>query len=197
MSSDQMPAPGNTKLIKFPPSRAGKDVKCPGYARGGDVEASIWLIHYLSLARDLGASRDPNAGRACGQGGGGARRLVHSYCSAHLTIFGWRFRCRWLCGLRIKLSIILDRQLPSCFEISWGRSALESQVNLVFFFVKAVLFQQTSQRANHLLKLESTQGNRNFVKKTNTFIINNRTPSLTWIADRFLETRTNWCRDAN
>ena len=46
MSSDQMPAPGKTKLIKFPPSRAGKDVKCPGYARVGDVEASIWLIHY-------------------------------------------------------------------------------------------------------------------------------------------------------
>ena len=30
-----MPAPGKTKLIKFPPSRSGKDVKCPGYARGG------------------------------------------------------------------------------------------------------------------------------------------------------------------
>ena len=45
MSSDQMPAPGKTKLIKFPPSRAGKDVKCPGYARGEDVEASIWLVH--------------------------------------------------------------------------------------------------------------------------------------------------------
>ena len=28
-------SPGKTKLIKFPPSRAGKDVKCPGYARGG------------------------------------------------------------------------------------------------------------------------------------------------------------------
>ena len=47
MSSDQMRAPGKTKLIKFPPSRAGKDVKCPGYARG-DVEASIWLIHNSS-----------------------------------------------------------------------------------------------------------------------------------------------------
>ena len=35
MSGDQTPAPGKTKLIKFPPSRAGKDVKCPGYARGG------------------------------------------------------------------------------------------------------------------------------------------------------------------
>ena len=37
MSSDQMPAPGKTKLIKLPPSRAGKDVKCPGYARGGGM----------------------------------------------------------------------------------------------------------------------------------------------------------------
>ena len=50
MRSDQMPAHGKTKLINFPPSRAGKDVKCPGYARGGggDVEASICLIHYCS-----------------------------------------------------------------------------------------------------------------------------------------------------
>ena len=50
MSSDQMPAPGKTKLIKFPPFRAGKDGKCPGYAPqgGGDVEASIWLMHYLA-----------------------------------------------------------------------------------------------------------------------------------------------------
>ena len=36
MSSDQMLAPGKAKLIKFPPSRAGKDVKCPGYAGGGE-----------------------------------------------------------------------------------------------------------------------------------------------------------------
>ena len=28
------PATGKTKFIKFPPSRAGKDVKCQGYARG-------------------------------------------------------------------------------------------------------------------------------------------------------------------
>ena len=35
MTSDQMPAPGKTKLIKFPPSHAGKDVKCPGFPRGG------------------------------------------------------------------------------------------------------------------------------------------------------------------
>ena len=33
-------------VIKCPPFWAGKDVKCPGYARG-DVEASSWLVHYL------------------------------------------------------------------------------------------------------------------------------------------------------
>ena len=37
MSRDQMPAPGKTKLTKFPPSRAGKDVKCPGFAGGGGM----------------------------------------------------------------------------------------------------------------------------------------------------------------
>ena len=37
MSSDQMPHPGKTKFIKVPPSRAGKDIKCPGYARGGGM----------------------------------------------------------------------------------------------------------------------------------------------------------------
>ena len=42
MSSDQMPAPGKTKLIKFPPSRAGKYVKCPGYDRGGGGGGGCW-----------------------------------------------------------------------------------------------------------------------------------------------------------
>ena len=48
-----MPAPGKTKLIKFPPSRAGKDVKCPGFAwgGGGDVEASICLIHNRTMSK--------------------------------------------------------------------------------------------------------------------------------------------------
>ena len=50
MSSDQMPTPGKTKLIKYPPSWARKDVKCPG---GGDVEASIWLIHYVRCDRSV------------------------------------------------------------------------------------------------------------------------------------------------
>ena len=57
MSSDQMPAPGKTKLIKFPPSRAGKDVKCPGYARGGGVEASIWLIHKQPISSGKSSKR--------------------------------------------------------------------------------------------------------------------------------------------
>ena len=33
-TSDQIPHP-QWVVIKFPPSRAGKDIKCPGYARGG------------------------------------------------------------------------------------------------------------------------------------------------------------------
>ena len=45
MSSDQMPAPRKTKLIKFPPSWAGKDIKCPGYARGGMFKLRFdWYI---------------------------------------------------------------------------------------------------------------------------------------------------------
>ena len=41
MSSDQMPTPGKTKLIKFPPSRTEKDVKCPGCARGGGLSSDL------------------------------------------------------------------------------------------------------------------------------------------------------------
>ena len=52
MSSDQMSALGKTKLIKFPPSRAGKDVKCPGYARvggGGMFKLQFyWYINQLA-----------------------------------------------------------------------------------------------------------------------------------------------------
>ena len=47
--------------IKFPPSRARKGVVCPG---GGDVEASIWLVHnflrlcfHASWARHYGWCR--------------------------------------------------------------------------------------------------------------------------------------------
>ena len=41
----EFPTPEKTLIIKFPPPRDGKGVKCPGYARGGHVEASIWPIH--------------------------------------------------------------------------------------------------------------------------------------------------------
>ena len=42
----KFPTPWKTLIIKFPPPRDSKGVKCPGYARGGGhVEASIWPIH--------------------------------------------------------------------------------------------------------------------------------------------------------
>ena len=41
----KFPTPWKTLIIKFPPPRHGKGVKCPGYARVGHVEASIWPIH--------------------------------------------------------------------------------------------------------------------------------------------------------
>ena len=46
MSSDQMPAPGKIKLIKFPPPGQEKTSNARGMP-GGDVEASIWLIHNI------------------------------------------------------------------------------------------------------------------------------------------------------
>ena len=47
MSSDEMLAPRKTKLIKSPPSRAGKDVKCPGYARGGGGMLKLRFDWYI------------------------------------------------------------------------------------------------------------------------------------------------------
>ena len=49
MSSDQMPAPRKIKLIKFPPTGQEKTSNAQGMPGGGDVEASIWLIHYIVL----------------------------------------------------------------------------------------------------------------------------------------------------
>ena len=48
----KFPTPWKTLIIKFPPARDGKGVKCPGYARGGGrvVEASIDL--YIMLNKD-------------------------------------------------------------------------------------------------------------------------------------------------
>ena len=48
MSSDQMPAPGKTKLIKFPPSRAGEDVKCLGEGGGGGAMFKLRFDRYIT-----------------------------------------------------------------------------------------------------------------------------------------------------
>ena len=45
----KFPAPGKTKFIKLPPSRAGKDFKCPGYARGGMFKLRFDLYIILSV----------------------------------------------------------------------------------------------------------------------------------------------------
>ena len=56
----------------------------------------------MSLARDLGASRDPN--------GELARRLVHSYCAVLIKLF--------LGDVFVAVGfVVVDRQLSSCFEI--------------------------------------------------------------------------------
>ena len=41
------PTPWKTLIIKFPPPRDGKDVKCPGYARGGGACWSFDLTDTL------------------------------------------------------------------------------------------------------------------------------------------------------
>ena len=53
MSSDQMPAPGKIKLIKFPPPGQEKTSNARGMPGGGDVEASIWLIHNKMKTRAI------------------------------------------------------------------------------------------------------------------------------------------------
>ena len=45
----KFPNPWKTLMIKFPPPRDGKGVKCPGYVRGGHVEASFGPIHKLCM----------------------------------------------------------------------------------------------------------------------------------------------------
>ena len=49
------PSPGKTKFIKFPPSRAAKYVKCPGYAWGGGMFKLRfeWYITAKSPSFDL------------------------------------------------------------------------------------------------------------------------------------------------
>ena len=45
----KFPAPGRTKFIKFPPSRAGKDIKCPG---GGLVHKFCGVAKLTCKRRD-------------------------------------------------------------------------------------------------------------------------------------------------
>ena len=47
------PAPGKTSFIKFPPSRAAKDVKCPGYTRGGCLSFDLTDTLHQSLVKRL------------------------------------------------------------------------------------------------------------------------------------------------
>ena len=53
MSNDQMPAPGKTKLIKLPPSRARKDIKCPGYAPGGGGMSKLRFDWYITFFTEI------------------------------------------------------------------------------------------------------------------------------------------------
>ena len=54
----KFPAPRKTKFIKFPPSRAGKDVKCPEYARWGMFKLRFdWYIIVLVISNRPRASR--------------------------------------------------------------------------------------------------------------------------------------------
>ena len=58
MSSDQMPAPGKIKLIKFTPPGQEKTSNARGMPGGRNVEASIWLKHKFYLFDIRGNRRD-------------------------------------------------------------------------------------------------------------------------------------------
>ena len=44
----KFPTPWKTLIIKFPPPRDGKGVKCPGYARGGGGMLKLRFDRYIS-----------------------------------------------------------------------------------------------------------------------------------------------------
>ena len=52
MNPIQFPHPSNA-TFKFPPPRARCTVKCPGYARGRDIEVSNWSAHYFQLLEKI------------------------------------------------------------------------------------------------------------------------------------------------
>ena len=49
----KFPTPWKTLIIKFPPPRDGKDVKCPGYAREGGM-LKLRFDRYISLYTSTG-----------------------------------------------------------------------------------------------------------------------------------------------
>ena len=124
MSSDQMPAPGKTKLIKFPPSRAGKDVECPGYARGRMLKLRFdWYI----------------------TSGSNVTRDVH-WC---VTVFYQAIEnnniANQIHGFTIdygKFILKLVRKTENVFSISFRNTATRKRKKQ-FFFVHVTFFFQT------------------------------------------------------
>ena len=47
----KFPTPWKTLMIKFPPPRDGKGVKCPGYARGGTLK--LRFDRYISQFSEM------------------------------------------------------------------------------------------------------------------------------------------------
>ena len=45
----KFPTPWKTVIIKFPPPRDGKGVKCPGFARGGGGMLKLQFDRYITL----------------------------------------------------------------------------------------------------------------------------------------------------
>ena len=67
----KFPTSWKTLIIKFPPPRDGKGVKCPGYARGGMLK--LRFDRYISGGRGSGVA--PWGGRQQNPDGSGSDRL--------------------------------------------------------------------------------------------------------------------------
>ena len=106
----KFPTPWNTLIIKFPPPRDGKSVKCPGYARGG---GACWSF-------DLTGS---NVG---GKTRNIAIQLVWQlYCKTSCTFFG-TFRKMSKIFVRVMSNFILVDQKDN--------SSGNENVSIVLFF---------------------------------------------------------------
>ena len=143
----KFPTPWKTLIIKFPPSRDGKGVKCLGYAvggeggRAGDVEASIWPIH-----------KPPNCTNCGHHLGGtfqGARfKKTKSASPEVVEITQGVFSCRttgrddwcfvtssgdmWLCtheACKVSRSIYINSDLASQYECNHVKHAKNTDVS--------------------------------------------------------------------